>query len=186
MSTEIAAWIERLDTPSDRRAEAAIRALAETHGRAAVPALLKAARDPSRPRVRKWSLQALGAIGDRRAVPLLVAALEDERMSLRLHALRGLARLKPKSAVKAVARRLADESGGVRVNALQCLQAIGDRGAAPAVVRALRDPQWYVRQRAAEICGEWRVARARAALTRLAAGDERKAVREAAARALLR
>lgn len=177
--------IDRLDTPSDHKAEAVIREL-KPYGRKAVGPLLKAAQDSSRPRVRKWSLQALGDLGDRRAIPLLVAALKDERMTVKLHALRGLARLKAKSAAKPVAKLLKDESGGIRMNALQTLQALGDRTLDSVVKKALSDEQWYIRQRAAEICGEWRIARASAALRKLAIDDERKAVREAAKRALAR
>jgi HEAT repeat protein len=61
-------------------------------GRSAVPALLVAAENKNLPRIRKWSLQALGAIGDKRAGPVLMDALADEQMTVRLHSLRGLAK----------------------------------------------------------------------------------------------
>lgn len=175
--------LSRLDTSSDHSAEKVIARLVKV-GKAAVSALLKAARDESRPRVRKWSLQALGSMGDKRAVPLLVGALRDERMTVRLHALKGLARLRARKAARPVARLLKDESGGIRVNALYTLVALGDASVGAAVVRCLADPQWYVRQAAAEACGELGLVVARAKLRALVAKDKRKAVKSAAKAAL--
>ncbi len=176
--------IAHLDTPSDRAAEAVIAKLVRI-GAPVVPALLEAARDESRPRVRKWSLQALGAIADRRAAKVLVAALGDERMTVRLHAVRGLGRMRHRSAARALAKLLDDPSGGVRVNALDALRAVGGRSAGPRIVAALADPAWYVRQHAALACGDLGLVRAAAKLRELAARDGRKAVQTAARDALV-
>jgi HEAT repeat protein len=120
--------------------------------RAAVPLLMIAATDLSRPRVRKWSLQALGVIADKKAAPLLVKALKDERMTVRLHALLGLAKMKHGPA--AIRRLLKDPSGGIRVNAIDALAKLKDKASGPALIIALTDEQWYVRQHAARACGE--------------------------------
>lgn len=178
------ALIAALDTPSDRAAESVIAKLVKL-GAGAVPSLMAAARDLEAPRIRKWSLQALGAIGDRRSGPLLVEALDDERMTVRLHAVRGLRRMRYKPAAKALARLLRDPSGGVRVNAVDALAEVGDRSVAVsrALVAALGDAQWYVRQRASAACGALGVAKAAPLLEKLAR-DPRKAVRVEAAGAL--
>jgi HEAT repeat protein len=175
--------ISRLDTSSDHAAEKVIRQLARI-GKPALPALMRAGKDLSRPRIRKWSLQGIGTIGDSRGGPLLVEALRDERMTVRLHALKGLGRMKYQKALRPITRLLRDESGGIRVNALATLRELDGRSARGAVMRLLDDPQWYVRQAACEACGAWGAVRAKAKLRALAAKDARKAVRQAAAKAL--
>jgi HEAT repeat protein len=149
----VAQLIASLDTRSDRAAEAVLEKL-RPHGRVATTALLKAARDPARPFIRKWSLQGLGAMGDRRAVDPLIDALADERMSVRLHAIRGLGRLGSDKAVAPLIRCFRDVSGGVRMNALQSLVAMGAKKIPTRALReALRDPKWYVRQLACRLAG---------------------------------
>lgn len=86
MSAALNDLISKLNTQSDKAAEKVIGKLVEI-GASAVPALIEAASNPKSPRVRKWALQALGAIGDKRGAPLLIEALRDERMTVRLHAL---------------------------------------------------------------------------------------------------
>mgnify|MGYP001627261672 CR=1 FL=1 len=50
--------LEELDTSSDKKAEKVIRRIVR-RGKGLVPELLVAAKDLSRPRIRKWALQAL-------------------------------------------------------------------------------------------------------------------------------
>jgi HEAT repeat protein len=183
MSQKIEGLILQLDTAGDRVAEAVIARLVKL-GSSAVPLLIKAACNGDEPRIRKWSLLALGSIGDRRAAPVLMESLGEERMNLRLNAVRGLARMKYKPAAAKIAKLLRDESGGIRVNALYALQTLGARQFASQVQKCLKDPQWYVRQEACVACGAFRTSRARGELSKLAVGDQRKAVRVAAAAAL--
>lgn len=145
--------IDQLDTRGDKAAEKVIRKLAR-HGKRAVPGLMKAAKDTSRPFVRKWSLQALGAIGDPRAASLLITALKDERMTVRLHA--------------------------VRVGVVLALKSIGAKPVLPRLRKALEDPAWYVRQNAAVVIGELKDKASVAALKRLVENDPKKAVSNAA------
>lgn len=175
--------IDQLDTSSDTKAEKVIRSLVAI-GKSSVPPLIEAAKDATRPRIRKWSLQALGSLGDRRAASLLVAALKDERMTVRLHAVKGLARMKYGKGARPIAALLRDASGGIRVNALYALMILGDPSIAAPVQKALSDPQWYVRQSAAETCGRLGLKKAKKKLETLSKKDDRKAVREAAAEAL--
>ncbi|MEK7357123.1 MAG: HEAT repeat domain-containing protein [Bdellovibrionota bacterium] len=72
--SDLEVLILRLNTSSDRTAAAVIAKLVEL-GKPAVPRLIEAATDETKPRIRKWSLQALGAIGDARAAGLLMNSL---------------------------------------------------------------------------------------------------------------
>jgi HEAT repeat protein len=177
--SKVEALIRRLDVQGDVAARKVI-ALLRKIGRPAVPLLLVAAKDPSEPRIRKWSLEALGEIRDARGAGVLLRALKDERMTVRLHAVRGLGKMGLRRTAKPIARLLKDPSGGIRVNALYALIAIGDGSVAAAITRALRDPQWYVRQNACVACARLQVKLALPALRAMAKKDERKAVRSAA------
>lgn len=183
MSDELQELIQDLDTSSDTAAQKTIHKIIQL-GPAAIPSLLRAAKDKTAPRIRKWSLQALGAIGDSRAGSLLVQALKEDRMTVRLHALKGLGRMKFKKASKAVAELLDDVSGGIRVNALYTLSELGDKSVAPKILKLLDDPQWYIRQTAAALCGKFKITKAKKKLEALAEKDDRKAVRDAAKKAL--
>ena len=136
--------ISKLDTSSDRTAEKVIARLVKV-GAPVVPQLIQAASDLSRPRLRKWSLQALGAIGDVSAAPILIQALRDPRMTVKLHAIRGLARMGHKPGATSIRRLLADPSGGIRVNAIDALICLNAKAAASSIMTALGDEQWIFR-----------------------------------------
>lgn len=99
----------------------------------------------------KWSLLALGSIGDKRAIPILMKALDHERMTVKLQAMSGLARMKHKAAAKCIASLLTDESGGVRGRALRTLIALNNKSVVSQIIPALEDPMWYIRQRHAPL-----------------------------------
>jgi hypothetical protein len=61
LKIKIKSLIEDLDTQSDKAAEKVIRKLIQ-FGKPAVPMLIHAVKNKKLPRIRKWSLQALGAI----------------------------------------------------------------------------------------------------------------------------
>jgi len=183
--TKIHRLIDKLDTPSDKSAERIILQLVEI-GKESVPPLIRAAKNKAFPRIRKWSLQALGALGDKRAGPLLIDALHDSRMTVRLHALKGLSKMKDKKGLKKIVELLKDESGGVRVNALYTLTAIGDRSVVPQVLTSLSDAKWYVRQNACVAIGRLGGSGAKKKLVALAKNDQRAAVRKAAKEAIER
>lgn len=176
--------IKKLDTSSDKAAEKVIQQII-LEGKSAVPLLMKAAKNKEAHRIRKWSLQALGAIGDKRAAPLLVEALKEDKMTIRLHAIKGLARMNYKKAAKKIAAlSVNDESGGIRVNALYALTDLGDGSVGAQILKSLSDPQWYIRQAAATACGKLKISKAKKKLLELSTKDEKKAVRVAAQEAL--
>lgn len=175
--------IAKLDTSSDRSAEKSIQKLVEI-GRPAIPLLMNAVQSGENPKIRKWSLQAIGAIGDRRGAPLLIEALSDPKMTIRLHAIKGLARMKYKKAAKEIAKLLKDNSGGVRVNALYALAVLKDYSVESSICRALGDEKWYVRQAAATACGELSILKSKRLLQGLVKDDTKMAVRVSASEAL--
>lgn len=180
---EIHSLIEKLDTQSDKKAEAIIKKLSKI-GPVAVPLLMKTAKNLENPRVQKWSLQALGEMGDKKAASVLLNTLSDSRMTVRLHAIKGLSRMKLKRAVRPISRLLKDESGGIRVNALYALVNLNDPSTLGNVRKALQDSQWYVRQTACYVCGHYEDKKALKTLVQLSKSDTKKAVRKAAEEAL--
>src|SRR2546422_11031508 len=153
-------------------------------GPLAVPPLL-ARLEGAEPAAERWAAaDALGRIGDSRAVARLLRALEDPAMTVRRASIVALLRLEAMNAVPRIARRLEeDQSGGVRMIAAGVLGKFEDPRAVPALVRALGDVQWYVRQAAATALGQIGDRRAIAALEK-ATRDPRKSVARAAAAAL--
>ncbi len=152
-------------------------------GPIAVPPLLLELEGARTAVERGGVADALGRIGDSRAVARLIRALEDPAMSVRRAAMVALLRLEAMNAVPKIVRRLEDESGGVRVVAATVLGKFEDPRAVPALVHALGDEQWHVRQAAATALGQIGDRRAAPALEK-ATHDPRKSVARAAAAAL--
>jgi len=145
----------------------------------AVPPLVLALEGARTATERSGAADALGRIGDSRAVSRLIHALEDSAMIVRRASMVALQRLEAMNAVPRIARLLEDESGGVRVTAatvlgnsrtlepcrpcavarryaVGCTSAaatalgqIGDRRAIPALEKATRDPRKSVARAAA-------------------------------------
>ena len=153
-------------------------------GPMAVPALFARLDDAATAAERGGAADALGRIGDSRAVTRLIRALADPAMTVRRASVIGLLRLEAMNAVPRIARLLEeDESGGVRVIAAGVLGKFEDPRAVPALVRALGDVQWYVRQASATALGQIGDRRAMVPLEK-ATRDPRKSVARAAAAAL--
>ena len=168
----------RYDTARDK----AIRMIARM-GPLVVTRLFESLETASRAVERRAAADALGLIGDSRAVSRLLRRLDDPAMSVRRSAMVALLRLEAVPAVPRIVRLLEDESGGVRVLAATVLGRFGDPRAVSGLVRALRDPQWYVRQASATALGAIGDRRSLPALE-AAAKDPRKAVARAALAAL--
>lgn len=93
---------------------------------------------------RRKAAQALGEIGDRRAVPVLVSVLGEyeQRTTLRQDALTALGRIGDPQAVAPIGRMLDTQvsanSADVRLAALQTLGGLGGAEAAAILLNALR------------------------------------------------
>ncbi len=183
MNSKIQNLIKKLDTSKDLEAEKVIQKLV-LYGEDAILQLIDAAENESKPRVRKWSLQALGAIGNKKGAKPLLSALQDERMTIKLHAIKGLGRMKYKASEKVLVKFLKDESGGIRVNSIDALIAISAKNSNKELIRCLSDESWYVRQHAAKACGILKIKESIKKLKLLETKETRKAVRTAANLAL--
>ena len=167
----------------DDKARGKAVALLVRLGPIAVPDLFRTLERATTAVERRGAVDALGGIGDSRAVPRIMRRLDDPAMSVRRSAMVALLRLEAMDAVPRIAQRLRDRSGGVRVAAAVVLGRFGDPRAVRPLIEALRDPMWYVRQAAATALGEIGDLRAVRALE-VASRDPRKAVARAAAAAL--
>src|SRR3989449_6503508 len=81
-------------------------------GPLAVPSLLARLEGAETAAERRAAADALGRIGDSRAVARLLRALEDPAMTVRRASIVALLRLEAMNAVPRIARMLEDESGG--------------------------------------------------------------------------
>jgi HEAT repeat protein len=109
---------------------------------------------------------ALGALGNRRAVPLLSRTLADTEPSVRKRSAWSLGALDASEAVPALVEALKDTDAGVREQAAWALGAIGDRRGVDGLIGALGDSVAAVRKQAAWALGSIGDSRAVSALTK--------------------
>lgn len=96
---------------------------------------------------------ALGALGNRRAVPLLSRSLADTEANVRKRSAWALGALNASEAVPALVEALKDTDAGVREQAAWALGAIDDRRAVDGLIGALGDAVAAVRKQAAWALG---------------------------------
>jgi HEAT repeat protein len=96
---------------------------------------------------------ALGALGNRRAVPALSRALGDTESTVRKRSAWALGALDASEAVPALIEALKDSDAGVREQVAWALGAIGDRRAVDGLIGALGDSVASVRKQAAWALG---------------------------------
>lgn len=100
-------------------------------------------------RLRMAVAEALGAIGDPRALqPLVRATLRDPAPQVRAHAAGAVARVEGPRAVDVLVAALADPDYATRIRALEAFETMRIEDTAP-LEAALRDPNADVRRRAA-------------------------------------
>jgi HEAT repeat protein len=96
---------------------------------------------------------ALGALGNRHAVPLLSRSLADTEPNVRRRSAWALGALDGSEAVPALIEALKDTDAGVREQAAWALGAIDDRRAVDGLIAALGDSVASVRKQAAWALG---------------------------------
>jgi HEAT repeat protein len=101
----------------------------------ALPALSETVAAHKHSWARSHAAEALGRLGDARAVPTLIAALDDAEWLVRTSAAEALGVLRAREAVTALGKHLLEEHVGWR--AAEALKEIGDEAAIPALVDAL-------------------------------------------------
>jgi HEAT repeat protein len=102
---------------------------------------------------RRNAAWALGALGDRKAVPLLSRSLRDGEAAVRGRSAWAIGALDGSEAVPALIDALKDTDAGVREQVAWALGAIGDRRAVDGLVSALTDTAPGVRRQAAWALG---------------------------------
>jgi len=102
---------------------------------------------------RKNAAWALGAMGNRNAVPLLSRTLRDDEAGVRKRSAWALGALDGSEAVPALVDALKDVDAGVREQAAWALGAIGDRRGVDGLIGALDDSVAAVRHQAAWALG---------------------------------
>jgi len=102
---------------------------------------------------RRRAAEALGEIGDRRAIPPLVEKLEDSDRSVRMAAATALSKIGDKRGITYLFEALGSRDEVVRLRALRALVEAGG-AVVPNLRRGLRDPNPLVRCGAAKVLGE--------------------------------
>jgi len=98
--------------------------------------------------LREQAAEALGQIGDVRAVQPLIELLEDDDWFVREKVVEALGKLRDKRAVKPLIQALGDDDWFVREKAVEALGEIRDPRAAGALAHALKDQDMNVRTNA--------------------------------------
>ncbi|MGC8959912.1 MAG: HEAT repeat domain-containing protein [Chloroflexia bacterium] len=188
---EVAAWrdealadlLGRLESEQAGRRWEAAEGLGDLGDPRAVPALVRALRDPHA-FVRWAAAQAIGRIGGEEAVVLLLPLLQERDPLVRRSAADALGYLDAPAVRQALRRALRDPDPTVRRNAVEAVARLGDREAVGilAAVLTSSDDLW-VRYSAAEALGMVGDHRAIAALIE-AAQDRQVLLRRAAVRSL--
>jgi HEAT repeat protein len=106
--------------------------------------------------VRWQAAEALGQLGDQRAVEPLVAALGDKEKWVHQHAAIALGRIGDSRAVEPLVAALGDNEGKnlLRQDVAEALGQLGDQRAVEPLVAALGDKEKWVRQHAAIALGQ--------------------------------
>lgn len=162
---ELLPWDDWLEEAPELYSAAAAEAAVRCGMRELLPALrARAAVIPSGPLIR-----ALGALGDREAVPVLARCLE-EREDLRATILESLGRIGGAEARAALQSAVLSLGTGTEARtAYKALAACAGPGDDALFRSAVAHPDWQVRLAAAEILGRFSRPENTAALTRLAA-----------------
>lgn len=101
--------------------------------------------------VRSHAAEALGKLGDPRAIPYLIEMRHDPEDIVRMDVMRALSRLGTKQAEDAVSEGLSDPAALVRMSAASALGRMGTVDAIPLLRSAAdSDPDRYVRLSAVE------------------------------------
>ncbi|MFC6988589.1 HEAT repeat domain-containing protein [Haloplanus sp. GCM10025708] len=108
-----------------------------------------------RPELRMASANALGRLGDEKALPALVGALTDSDPRVRARAARACGKLGDPRAVDALRERVDGDDRRVRRAAADALAAIGSKRALAALVDQVEDDSPEVRYVAASALGDY-------------------------------
>ncbi|MCH7761066.1 HEAT repeat domain-containing protein [candidate division TA06 bacterium] len=133
-------------------------------------------------RMRMSACEALGEVGDPRAVEPLMTALKDTVFLVRKGAVFGLGKMEDRRSISALIQALGDGSYAVRYPASEALETIG-RPAVPPLIKALKENDSITRSLVCGVLGKIQDRRALKPLRRMLK-DEDWGVKVAAKEAL--
>lgn len=153
--TELLLGLYKSDDATDALKEDVIQALGEIRAQAAVDSLEATLDDTAgRKAARMYSAEALGKIGDPRALPALVRAANGEDPQVRGTAVAALASFKGPEAEGAVVQALRDSVPAVRLAAVKAAASLSIRAAEPFLrFRARNDPDRKVKDESIKALG---------------------------------
>lgn len=135
----------------------AVRAAAQTQEQELVSLLLSHLQKEKSPGVRRAVAEALGKLGDPRAVPALIEVLKHDNKKVRRAAAEALGIIGSREAVPALIQALGINRGwrdaGVPEAAAEALGKLGAPEAVPALVEALREETLSIQIAAAKALG---------------------------------
>jgi len=112
----------------------------QKYGTYAVPALIDALADETNSRLRVRAADALGKIGDPKALHALILAMDDSQYTVRESAARALGQTKDARAVDALVKAFQNGDWGMRKASAKALGNIGDVKAVEGLLQAIADP----------------------------------------------
>ena len=155
VDVKAAEWLIGLLTRCNSDDRDKIQAALVEIGHSALSPLISALNNKDR--WARWgAVNALGDIGDPRAVEPLVSALKDSDEWVSTNAATGLGRIRDARAVEPLIAALQDERGNVCRSAAEALGMVGDTRAVKPLLALLRSESSYVRSSAAIALGNIR------------------------------
>jgi len=104
--------------------------------------------------IKKWTVKALGYVGDDKATEPLIHVLKNDDDIVRKLTVEALGNIKDKKAVVPLSKLLKDESKQVRAETAFALGEIGDKKAVAPLVKALYHNDFYIKSYVAEALGK--------------------------------
>ncbi len=104
--------------------------------------------------VRMDAAEALGQLGDERAVPHLIEALRDESHHVRREAAEALGHIGDRRALEPLIRALRNEWGDEDSPILAAIERLGERRAIEPIIRSLRFKSRWMREEVDESLGK--------------------------------
>lgn len=166
-------FIEQLDSGSKEERELAAGLLGQLGSTDVGDPLIQALEYDLEPTVKAAAAEALGLVGDSRAVQALLAHFGTSNPVLRNAVVAAITRLADAKAIKGLVGYLKHEDQRVRVLAAHTLGRIHSKTATEQLIKALDDDAFVVREAVVKALGDLGDPRAAAALMRAAADPQK-------------
>jgi hypothetical protein len=133
---EVRDALHKLKSPNPEEVLSGIQVLAAASVKEAAGPLIDLLRSGPRNDITNSAIQALGSLGNKKALPILIEYLSHRRADARIAALFALESFDDTQTSRAVESRLRDSDSQVRATAALALGKRGDKGYVPVLFRA--------------------------------------------------